>query len=205
MKRFSLLSIAVLAFAVACADSTAPANSLTPPRSALLSSDPGNSPPPPVDAFITGDAGGVAFTADGTYFSNEESIAAAIALGTLKVSSAEEKSHAWVQLNDDPNNPLVDVSSAAMIKRQGDRLTGAGTFTVTRDVDIFVIRIDQVTSFDSFPDCPTASRCGGVTFLASISTNGGAFVPNQTGRMQIFNDEFLECGPECVCATCEFQ
>ncbi len=199
MKLFSLLSVALLFFAVACSDSPAPGSSLTAPHSALLASGTGNSPPPPVDAYVEGDAGGSAFTADGTYFSNEESVSAAVAQGSLSVAAGEEKSHAWLKLNDDATNPSVDVSSSAQIKRQAARLSGTGTFTITEGANVTVIRIETVEKFVSNPDCGTSRFCGTIEFTSSISVNGGPFVGNQPGRMRIYNDQFPNCGEACDC------
>jgi len=219
MKRFSLLSVALLFFAVACSDSPAPGTSLTAPRSALLAGAPGNSPPPPVDAYVAGEIDGappsgasavsaplgglavfdpaapIPFVADGRFFSNEESIQAAIALGTLTVEAAEQSGHAWLQLNDAPAFPQYDVSSNAKFKKQGERLSGQGTITVTQGGDVILIRIDQVLSFVSNPECGTTRFCGNVVFTATVSVNGGQATP-RTGRVTIINRQFL-CEVEC--------
>jgi len=200
MKRFSLLSAVLLSpFVVSCADSTAPSNLLLlPPSAPVFAASPGNSPPPPVDAFVDGQVDGISFAADGTYFSNEESVQAGIALGALTVASSEEKSHAWLKLDDLTNPPVFDISPSAQIKRQGLRLSGNGTITIGGGA--IVIRIDEVTSFESSPDCATSRLCGTITFTASISRNGGPFTPAANpGTMVIFNDDFLGCGEICEC------
>lgn len=167
MKRFSLLPLVALVFAVgyACTDATAPANShslLTPNGAALDKL--GDPPPPPVDAAITFTISSHTFTGafNGVYFSN----------GTT----------AWLRLdNRQPDAFETTASRNARFMRQDDKLFGMGTLVI----DGREVVITEVTRFDPNSDCGTSGEvCAFITFNATVDGQSG-----HTGTAEAFDRE----------------
>jgi hypothetical protein len=189
MKRYSLLLLPLVAvvFAVACTDSTSPANShalLTPrnPELGVL----GNPPPPPVDAVIDitiNSPGSGIFT--GVYFSN----------GKITDDGVPEETSdgtAWLRLDNQQLTPgVADASrNTRFMVKDLDPPTGMGTFTFLEGSTVVTYRIVKVDNFHRFntcgsPDFPT-SPCALITFRAenvlgpacNLDTNEGCHFGN---------------------------
>ena len=170
MKRFSLLSLVALVFAVvyACSDSTAPANSngLLAPTSPVLRGDP---PPPPVDAAITITISSVIHASgpfDGVYFGNGKT--------------------AWLRLDNTQSEAFETRASdnARFMRSNGDNLFGRGTLTI----EGHVVVITKVTSFTDNPDCLTTGEfCAFIMFDATVDDETG-----HTGTAEAFDKGICE-------------
>lgn len=153
MKRFSLLPLVALVFAVGCTDSTAPANS----RALQVSTGPaffGDPPPPPVDAGIIITVNSPVTLVgpfDGVYFSHGKT--------------------SWLQVNNGPANAFGTSASAnARFKASGDRFSGHGTLMF----GTYVVTIEDVTRFDANPDCGiTGEPCATIEFDATVNGESG--------------------------------
>jgi hypothetical protein len=190
MKRFPLLPLFALVFAVAyaCTDSTAPATS----HPLLSAKDPtafllGDPPPPPVDAAINITISSTPFTGsfNGAYFANGTSIESAVAAQAVGDESLTFLGTAWLRLNNVQPDQLGTTASAnARFQRTDQKLFGMGTLVIQGHT----VRIDQVTSFLANPSCgATGDLCAHIEFNASILNEFGIFESGHTGTVDAFN------------------
>ena len=166
MKRFSLLPLVALVFAVACTDSTAPANS----RALINPGNPaldrlGDPPPPPVDAgIIITVSSHIVLVApfEGVYFSN----------GTT----------AWLRLNNSQSDAFETAASGnARFMRTDNKMSGNGTL----EINGHTITIEEVTLFTANPECTTTGEpCATIEFDATVDGE-----PNHHGTANAFNRE----------------
>ena len=154
MKRFSLLPLVALAFAVACTDATtAPANSHT----LLAPNDPalkGDAPPPPIDAAIE-----LIISSDPVY---------TVVFSGVYFSQGKT---AWLRLDNGQSVLFgTSASSNARFKKSDDRLSGMGTLMF----GTHVVTIEDVTFFFANPDCGiTGDACAIIEFDATLDGQSG--------------------------------
>ena len=171
MKRYSLLlPLLAVVFAVACTDSTSPANShaLLAPRNPDLGVI-GNKPPPPVDAAIVITISSpVTFYGSftGVYFANGTSVESAAAAQQIGDESLTFLGSAWLRLNN-VQPAGYGASANARFQRTETKLFGNGTLMIG-DV---TIRIDEVTSFKASPTCEPGQLCAEIDFNATIGND----------------------------------
>ena len=185
MKRFSLLSLVALVFAVvyACSDSTAPANSngLLAPTSAVLGLR-GDPPPPPVDAAITVTVSGASSAAyTGTYFSNGTTLESAVAAAAVGEPDLPLfNGTAWLLFDNNNKQPAGGGTASAntRFKRQDQKLSGMGTLMINGHAVI-------ITSVDEFTPAEHCGQpgdpCAFIRFKATV--NGTV----QEGTAEVFN------------------
>jgi hypothetical protein len=205
MKRlplFPLLAQVALVCAVvyACSDSTSPANS----RAALSPKNPelvlqGEHPPPPVETAISVCLDAVCPVYTGTYFSNGSSLAstiAAAAIGDAEIFGGTS----WLKFDQTKPTAFATVSANARFKKQEEKLSGMGKFTVgiVDPIDYTITTVDQ---FIPYGDCGHAGQlCANIIFHFYRGTD-----PNNTGTgsanavgcevvLQEGGGTFLDCG-----------
>ena len=187
MKRFPLLlSFVAVVFAVACTDSTSPANS----HALLSAKNPdlgviGNKPPPPVDAAINIEISSdihLFGAFDGVYFANGTSVESGLAAQNVGDLSLTFLGTAWLRLNNVQQALLGTSASAnARFQRTEQNPTGSGHGTFV--IDGHKIEIVQVTSFSANPSCSdTGELCAEIEFDATVDDE-----PGHTGHVQAFN------------------
>lgn len=177
MKRFPLLPLAALVFAVAyaCSDSTAPANS----HSLLSPRDPtatrGDPPPPPVDVAMTITIHSVPHIAPftGVYFSNG-------ILDEVGTPSETFDGTAWLRLdNKQPAPAAGNASPNTRFMARDNNLSGMGTLTLG-GVVFKIVRVDRFTPFSN---CGSLGQtCAIITFVATDNTGA-----EHSGEATAFN------------------
>jgi hypothetical protein len=186
MKRYSLLPLVAVVFAVACTDATSPANS----HALLTAKNPelatlGNPPPPPVDAAINIEVSSITFRGalNGVYFANGTSVESAAAAQNIGDESLTFEGTAWLRIDNVQPSLLGSSSSAnARFQRTDQKLFGMGTFVI----DGHTVRIDEVTSFLANPSCGLpAVQCAVIEFNATVDGVSG-----HTGHAEAFDREF---------------
>jgi hypothetical protein len=203
MKRFPLLPLFALVFAVAyaCTDSTAPATShrLTSPKdpTALLRGDP---PPPPVDAAINITISSTPFTGafNGAYFANGSSLESTVAAQNVGDESLTFQGTAWLRLdNVQPPELGTSTSANARFQRTDLKLFGMGTLKIAdSDGIIHTVTNDQVTSFQANPSCGAGEACAVITFDASVDGESG-----HHGTAEAFNKAFCNLDGIYFCSS----
>jgi hypothetical protein len=171
MKRFPLLPLFALVFAVAyaCSDSTAPATS----RALLAPKNPvgffGDPPPPPVDVAMTiniNSPGSAVFT--GVYFSNGK------ICDDGSCSEPTFDGTAWLRLDNKQPTPNGTASpNTRFMVKDVSPPTGMGTLTFGAEV-FKIVRVDTFTPSNfcgpAAPGFPpsSASPCASITFTAEV-------------------------------------
>ena len=206
MKRFTLLlPLVAVVFAVACTDSTSPANS----HALLSAKNPdlgflGNPPPPPVDAAINIDVSSfpeIVGAFDGVYFANGTSVESALAAQNIGDESLTFTGTAWLRLDNVQREELdTKASTNARFQRTEQKLFGMGTL----EIEGFTVRIDRVTDFLANASCGAGEPCAVITFEASILING-VFDPGHTGHARAFNKEFCSLDGIYFCFSPEIE
>jgi hypothetical protein len=182
MKRYSLLPLVAVVFAVACTDATSPANShalLTPknPELGIL----GNPPPPPVDAAIDVTISSDPFSGwfTGVYFSNGSTVESAAAAAEIGDQSLTFLGTAWLRLDNMASGLGTNASANARFKRSDDKFFGVGTLII----DGHVVVITEVTGFNANEFCDTLGEsCATIQFDATVDGEAG-----HHGTAQAFN------------------
>jgi hypothetical protein len=187
MKRFPLLlSFVAVVFAVACTDSTSPADS----HGLLSAKNPdlgvlGNPPPPPVDAAINIEINSdfpFSGAFDGVYFANGTSVESALAAQDVGDLSLTFTGTAWLRLNN-VQQALLGTSASANARFQRTEQNPTGTGHGTLMIDGHTIQIVKVTSFLANPSCSdTGELCAEIEFDATVDGASG-----HTGHVQAFN------------------
>jgi len=196
MKRFWLLPLAAVVFAVACTDATAPANShalLTPQNPALV----GDPPPPPADVEVYVNVDGATTVLTGTYFSNGGSphLGSIVAATELNDPVLAQTGTAWLRFDHD--QPAAMATANARVKRSELRFSGNGTIQYGSPNFMVIIDLNDVDFFGSSPVCSssTTSFCADIVFRATVIING-VTLTDQRGEMFVFNSDFCNTSEE---------
>ena len=198
MKRYSLLlPLVAVVFAVACTDSTSPANS----HALLSAKNPdlgviGNKPPPPVDAAIDitiNSPFAIYGSFTGVYFANGTSVESAAAAQAIGDESLTFLGSAWLRL-DNVQAAGFGTSANARFQRTEQKLFGTGSLMIG-DV---TIRIDEVTLFEASPTCNPGQLCAHIKFNATIGNDsdhtGEAFARGCGFVTPTEGDPYYTCG-----------
>jgi len=152
MKRFPLLPLVAVVFAVACTDSTSPANS----HALLSAKNPdlgflGNPPPPPVDAAIEvtiNSPSHAIFT--GVFFSNGK-----ISDDGLLAEPTFDGT-AWLRLDNKQPTSFGAAGAGANTRfmvKDNDPPTGMGTLSFLEGANVVTYKIVRVDEFTRFQAC----------------------------------------------------
>jgi hypothetical protein len=194
MKRFPLYpllaQVALVCLVVyACSDSTAPGSRavLTPRNPELVLQ--GEHPPPPVETAISVCLDGcAAYT--GTYFSNGATLAstiAAAAIGDAEIFGGTS----WLKFDQTQPTAFATVSANARFKKQDEKMTGTGKFTIGG----LVYTVTAVDVFAAYADCGHAGQlCANIVFQFYRGTDQE---DTGTGHANAFGCELIEGGLDC--------